>query len=138
MHIWYTFNRLYSYINFFQTPIKITCKVENCNKQFSSAYNYQLHVKRHNQQFSFVCQICGKGFMNKNHLESHSNTHLKVKPFACKGCPKRFLTKSNLSRHHKSCCTISKNHECVVCGKKFMTAENVLRHQQHVHGAKRT
>ena len=106
---------------------------ENCSKQFKSAYNYKLHVKHHNKQFSFICQICGKGFMNRNHQESHANTHLKEKPHKCNGCSKRFLTPSNLCRHMQSCTNVSKVHECVVCGKKFQTVENVLRHQKHAH-----
>ena len=115
--------------NFFQQQVYITCKLENCGKQFTSAYNYQLHVKHHQQQFLFACQICGKGFMNKNHHESHSYTHLKEKPFPCKICAKRFLTRSNLHRHMLTCKTIIKKHECVTCGKKFMTDNNLKRHQ---------
>ena len=125
----------YYFINF-QSEIKITCQEENCGKQFKSAYNYKLHVKHHNKQFSFICQICGKGFMNRNHQESHANTHLKEKPHKCNGCSKWFLTPSNLRRHMQSCTNVSKVHECVVCGKKFRTAENVLRHQKHVHRRK--
>ena len=108
-----------------QKQLFITCKEEQCRKQFTSAYNYQLHVKHYEKQFVFVCQICGKGFMNKNHYQSHSYTHLKDKPFPCTICKKRFLTKSNLHRHSATCNVITKKYECVYCGKKFITDANL-------------
>ena len=119
--------------NLFQKQILITCKEENCGKQFTSAYNYQLHVKRHQQRFNFICQICGKGFMNKNHHDNHSFTHLKEKPFPCPLCNKRLLTKSNLQRHRLTCRQIVKYHQCVLCGKKFLTEPNLVKHQKQAH-----
>ena len=123
-------------LDLFQKKIMITCKEENCGKQFTSAYNYQLHVKRHQQRFSFICQICGKGFMNCNHHDSHTYTHMKEKPFPCDICSKWFLTKSNLLRHKTTCRIIVKNHHCIVCGKKFITEQNLIRHRSQVHRSK--
>ena len=117
----------------FQKKIMITCKEEKCGKQFTSAYNYQLHVKRHQQRFSFVCSICGKGFMNRNHHQNHSYTHLKDKPFPCPVCNKRFLTKSNLQRHRLTCRKIVRNHQCIVCGKRFLNESNLLKHRTNSH-----
>ena len=119
-----------------QKQVFITCKEEQCQKQFTSAYNYQLHVKHHQKQFAFVCQICGKGFMNKNHYQSYSSTHLKEKPFPCTICKKRFLTKSNLCRHSATCNLITKKYECVYCGKKFITDANLKRHNNQVDSSK--
>ena len=119
--------------NLFQRKINITCKEENCGKQFTSAYNYQLHVKRHQQHYNFICQICGKGFMNRNHHDNHTFTHLKEKPFPCALYNKRLLTKSNLQRHRQSCRKIDKSHQCVLCGKKFLTETNLVRHQSQAH-----
>ena len=120
-------------LNFFQRKIIIICKEENCGKQFTSAYNYQLHVKRHQQRFNFICQICGKGFINRNHHDNHTFAHLKEKPFPCPHCKKHLLTKSNLQCHMQSCRQMVKTHQCILCGKQFLTEMNLIRHQCQAH-----
>ena len=120
-------------LNLFQRKIIITCKEKKCGKQFTSAYNYQLHVKCHQQHFNFICQICGKGFINRNHHDSHTFTHLKEKPFPCHLCNKCLLTKSNLQCHRQSCRQIVKSHQCILHGKKFLTEMNLICHQSQAH-----
>ena len=84
-------------------PTKITCMQENCNKFFSTPYNFHQHLRRHMNTFHFFCEVCGKGFVNKNHWESHKASHTQDHSFLCSKCSKSFTTKLNLNRHFKLC-----------------------------------
>ena len=112
---------------------RIVCKEDNCGKQFSSAYNYNVHIKRHQKKYKLICQVCGKGFMNSNHLNSHTNSHNKNKPFGCGFCGKRFVTNSNLTRHQSTCQVITKKFQCIICGKLFLTQGTLNKHLQFIH-----
>lgn len=113
----------------------LRCTVGECNKTFSTASAYQVHVQRHNNNFKFVCCECGKGFMNKNHLDSHTSTHSGLKEHECHKCQKKFVTKSSCTRHAKSCNLINRKIECSECGKFFLTKKNLNDHLVRAHKA---
>ena len=117
-------------------PTKITCMQDNCNKSFSTPYNFHQHLCRHTNTFHFFCEVCGKGFVNKNHWQSHKASHTRDRSFLCSKCSKSFTTKSNLYRHFKLCKNMMKKYQCVICGKYFIMQQTLNKHLLSAHKQK--
>ncbi|XP_023328396.1 zinc finger protein 675 [Eurytemora carolleeae] len=74
-----------------------------CVKTFSNNSLLQAHLRKHDNNPSFVCDHCGKGFYRKDRLAVHTRSvHLGMKNFACDLCEKKFIDSYKLRRHLKT------------------------------------
>ncbi|KRY16918.1 Myoneurin, partial [Trichinella patagoniensis] len=73
-----------------------------CNKQFSTSYQYKMHMNIHFGIRPFVCEICGSRFNNEGAKHNHMRRHSNASPFACPLCEKTFVWELSLKQHLKS------------------------------------
>ena len=92
-----------------------------------------LHMRRHDKDFTFFCDICDKGFVSNRELKLHKVSHENLRSFVCYVCGKLFLRKSNLSEHMKIH-TGSKNYSCDICDLSFLRPSNLETHKSRKHG----
>ena len=72
-----------------------------CDKQFVSKSNVNLHIQRAHEGLNFQCNECDKTFNQKIHLITHiKGVHEGIK-FPCNECPYKATKQSNLVQHKK-------------------------------------
>ncbi|KAK2157921.1 hypothetical protein LSH36_181g01043 [Paralvinella palmiformis] len=115
------------------TPVQ--CK--KCGKSFPDRYTWKLHIKTHEGEKCFKCELCPYAALSQRHLESHLLTHTGEKPFECDECELSFRQKQLLKRHknlyhnpdYVPPAPKDKIHECPDCDKAFAHRGNLLRHR---------
>ena len=65
--------------------------------------NMKRHIRTHNGEQPFKCNLCDKKFNRKDTCEAHIRTHTGEQPFQCVICFKEFYTKSKRNTHMKTC-----------------------------------
>ncbi|KRY36326.1 Transcription factor btd [Trichinella spiralis] len=75
---------------------------QSCNKQFSTSYQYKMHMNIHLGIRPFVCEICGSRFNNEGAKHNHMRRHSNASPFACPLCEKTFVWELSLKQHLQS------------------------------------
>ncbi|KAK9717915.1 Zinc finger, C2H2 type [Popillia japonica] len=90
-------------------------KKESCNDQPEKC----IHVRTHNKQSRYMCELCGKSFSDYSSFSAHKATHRATdKTYPCSVCGKVFATQSNVRTHQKRHAQV-KPHVCTHCGKAF-------------------
>ncbi|KAL1517652.1 hypothetical protein ABEB36_001390 [Hypothenemus hampei] len=96
------------------------------------------HIKRHEGQFSYFCDICGQGFLAKHTLSSHMEMHEDIPKYECEVCQKKFTVKRYLDVHkslnHKlELYGIEEIYQCEICGRSFTFEKSLIRHLSAIH-----
>ncbi|XP_077978665.1 uncharacterized protein LOC144434083 [Glandiceps talaboti] len=104
-----------------QTDWQHICKV--CGKVFLYKHNLNRHVNVHKSR---KCEICGK-FYPKDGLKAHVKIHENDRPFMCELCGKCFKTKAHMGVHKKYH-SDERPHVCTECGKSFREECSLKRH----------
>lgn len=126
---------LYIHVQNLHTAVKpTTCT--RCGKLFLDRYSYKLHVKTHEGEKCFKCELCPYAAGTLRHLNSHMLTHTNEKPFVCDCCNQSFRQKQLLRRHinlyhnpdYVPTPSKEKTHECTLCKKQFAHKGNLIRH----------
>ena len=115
------------------TPIQ--CK--KCGKSFPDRYTWKIHIKTHEGEKCFKCELCPYAALSQRHLESHLLTHTGEKPFECDECELSFRQRQLLKRHknlyhnpdYVPPAPREKIHQCTDCDKAFANRGNLLRHR---------
>lgn len=76
------------------------CMYDNCNMQFTRAWNMLNHARIHEGCKPYKCQICDKSFIQKGNLKKHIKIHLlpnvnNRKRFQCSMCQNLYTEKYN-------------------------------------------
>lgn len=77
-------------------------KVEHichCTKLFQTKHELTKHLRTHNNESPYVCEICGQAYKQKMAFDTHIKMHEGLNPFTCVYCNKSFTQKVALIRH---------------------------------------
>lgn len=105
------------------------CGVPNCGKSFDRPAKLREHLRTHNDERPFECEICGKAFTQKKHLTVHKLSHLDSKPHICPHCGVGRATKQQFERHLKT--HAPDVHICEHCGRQFKQEKSYENHLKH-------
>ncbi|XP_069165981.1 zinc finger protein Xfin [Procambarus clarkii] len=75
------------------------CK--DCDKHFTRAYSYKVHLQTHLAKRPYKCDRCCVTFTQKAHLTTHYRRHTGETPYQCDACDKAFTQSSRLKDHIK-------------------------------------
>ncbi|XP_003703788.1 uncharacterized protein LOC100880868 [Megachile rotundata] len=111
------------------------CQV--CSKAFSTKWNLQLHKWTHAARSTkpFKCNQCSAAFYRHSDYTAHMNSHRNVRPFTCNYCGAQFIRKYNCLRHVKEH-EESKAYTCDVCNKTFHRSYYLKEHLRVHSGAR--
>jgi hypothetical protein len=58
--------------------------VGGCGKKFTTVYNLKAHMKGHEQESLFKCEVCAERFPTHAKLSSHQRSHFEPeRPYKC-------------------------------------------------------
>ncbi|XP_076668300.1 uncharacterized protein LOC143368940 isoform X1 [Andrena cerasifolii] len=111
------------------------CQV--CSKAFSTKWNLQLHKWTHAARSSkpFKCNQCSAAFYRHSDYTAHMNSHRNVRPYTCNYCGAQFIRKYNCLRHVKEH-EENKAYTCDVCNKTFHRSYYLKEHLRVHSGAR--
>ncbi|KAL1517649.1 hypothetical protein ABEB36_001387 [Hypothenemus hampei] len=123
---------VYKHVKRYICPI---CGFKSSNKTSGSI---KFHIRRHENNFNFRCNICGKGFVGSKKLQDHLEIHTGVPKYECEVCSKKFTVKNYLNlhvryNHKKEVFGIEEGFQCEVCGRKFTFEKSLIRHLSVIH-----
>ncbi|KAH8380508.1 hypothetical protein KR009_011150 [Drosophila setifemur] len=109
-----------------------------CGQELPDRYQYKLHVKSHEGEKCYRCNLCTYASVTKRHLDSHMLIHLDEKPFQCDLCPQAFRQRQLLRRHvnlmhnekYEPPQPREKVHKCPSCTRTFTHKGNLMRHME--------
>ncbi|XP_031837588.1 uncharacterized protein LOC116429150 isoform X1 [Nomia melanderi] len=111
------------------------CQV--CSKAFSTKWNLQLHKWTHAARSTkpFKCNQCSAAFYRHSDYTAHMNSHRNVRPYTCNYCGAQFIRKYNCLRHVKEH-EENKAYTCDVCNKTFHRSYYLKEHLRVHSGAR--
>ncbi|XP_076752005.1 uncharacterized protein LOC143424081 [Xylocopa sonorina] len=111
------------------------CQV--CSKAFSTKWNLQLHKWTHAARSTkpFKCNQCSGAFYRHSDYTAHMNSHRNVRPYTCNYCGAQFIRKYNCLRHVKEH-EENKAYTCDVCNKTFHRSYYLKEHLRVHSGAR--
>ncbi|XP_017875965.1 uncharacterized protein LOC108622542 [Ceratina calcarata] len=111
------------------------CQV--CAKTFSTKWNLQLHKWTHAARSTkpFKCNQCSGAFYRHSDYTAHMNSHRNVRPYTCNYCGAQFIRKYNCLRHVKEH-EENKAYTCDVCNKTFHRSYYLKEHLRVHSGAR--
>ncbi|XP_015110753.1 uncharacterized protein LOC107036973 [Diachasma alloeum] len=111
------------------------CQV--CSKAFSTKWNLQLHKWTHAARSTkpYKCNQCSAAFYRHSDYTAHMNSHRNVRPYTCNYCGAQFIRKYNCLRHVKEH-EENKQYTCDVCNKTFHRSYYLKEHLRVHSGAR--
>lgn len=86
------------------------------------------HLRIHEKEQKYVCDVCGKRFNCPQYLKDHRLAHESVKPFKCNFCERRFTQRTPRSIHMRKFHTGETRFECNSCNIGFVTKILLRKH----------
>ncbi|GBP90704.1 Zinc finger protein 37 [Eumeta japonica] len=106
-----------------------------CVRDFAHLNSLRRHLRSHNGERNFLCNVCGKALTSREHLKYHIRIHTGHKPHVCRTCNKGFVKKCNLTLHERVH-SGEKPHVCSHCGKAFSQRSTLVIHERYHSGAR--
>lgn len=107
-----------------------------CGKAFNQPYYMTIHMRIHQKEKPYQCNLCGVSFVTSSHLGRHMKSHNNIKPHRCKECDRAFILPGHLQDHIRSQHTLERPFKCDDCGNTF-SRRKLLRQHRQLHGEKR-
>lgn len=110
------------------------CRHEGCNKSFKSESGLNLHMRRHTDEFPYVCW-CGRKFSNshkfdlhqhKQHVIGKSRAYRYKRTLKCRICNVTVHSESGRKVHEAK--HNNEVHTCHLCSKTFACESYLKRH----------
>ena len=125
--------------------IKLQCRIDNCQADFSSFWPMEYHMKDKHGFKRFYCTLCYNAFDNPKSLRNHLlGSHLDLK--TCDKCDQFFNLDSGLIEHQRTHTNAiqsmienkenllqTKTPTCQLCQKVFKTNKDKINHYLVVH-----
>lgn len=77
----------------------IACTYSDCSETFDSEYRLNLHIRVHETNYAFVCDICNVACVSKFRLGIHKKIHTGEMIRQCPICNKKLAHDNALRRH---------------------------------------
>lgn len=74
----------------------------DCSETFDSEYRLNLHIRVHETNYAFKCEVCGVATVSKFRLGIHKKIHTGEMKRNCPICQKRLAHDNALRRHIKN------------------------------------
>lgn len=119
-------------------PKPLLCHI--CSKDFYEQRNLDAHVRWHNPELQYTCDLCGVKFVRKHYINEHIKKHhlnMNVHPHQCKICLKTSMDpiERHMKKYHKNGydCGARVNSEtnyydCCKCGASYVDLFTFRRH----------
>ena len=114
-----------------ESKIPETCHI--CGKGYK---NIKSHIDAFHNFESTTCSECGATLKNKTYLYAHMRIHNYQNAFKCEVCGKEFRVKKNLSEHNLVVHMKDKRIKCEYCGRGFPRKNKLKSHILSVHTSK--
>ena len=89
------------------------------------------HIKAHEQNVFYECDVCKKKIWDridyKNHVNKHQSVAPRKKNIACPHCDLKFYN-NELLRNHMFVHTGKKAYKCRLCGLEFRAFKSMMKH----------
>ncbi|KYN06478.1 PREDICTED: uncharacterized protein LOC108783042 [Cyphomyrmex costatus] len=128
----------YSLSKHMHTHKAYSIQCPHCDKMFKNSSTLKQHVRIHEDQRQFRCDICGVGFNRRDGLRLHLRVHEKkgsrgLKECSCQVCGEKFPNHSTLvihrNREHKD----GKQYTCNICNRSMISTRSLEWHMSHIH-----
>ena len=109
---------------------KYDCLV--CNQSFKWRSHWKSHLRVHNGERPFQCEICGKTFTRSDGLQCHKKVHLKITKTCSSTNQLHFALEDNTAQVE----TDTKHNNvfiCEHCGRTFVSRVGCRRHTDQKH-----
>lgn len=80
----------------------IACTYSDCSDTFDSEYRLNLHLRVHETNYAYKCEVCGVACVSKFRLGIHKKIHTGEMIRHCPICQKRLAHDNALRRHIKN------------------------------------
>jgi uncharacterized Zn-finger protein len=111
---------------------QFACHIEGCTKVFVHKANLNVHIRSHQEDDGFKCDLCNKSIRNSNALRVHLNkVHKAEKKFPCESCTLKFAS-PQLLEIHKSIHQ-PKKFPCSFCNQRYNFVADLDRHREKMH-----
>lgn len=77
----------------------IACTYSDCTETFDSEYRLNLHIRVHETNYAYRCDICGVATVSKFRLRVHKKIHTGELIRQCPICQKKLAHDNALRRH---------------------------------------
>ncbi|KAM4642069.1 uncharacterized protein O3C94_016441 [Discoglossus pictus] len=112
-----------------------TGESSDCGKGFIQKVHLTTHLRKHSEDYPFVCPERRKCFKDKVSQVRRRKTHTGEKLFVCSDCGHRFSYRASLVKHQRIH-TGEKPFVCLQCGYGFNNKGNLIRHEKIHTGEK--
>ncbi|XP_046490359.1 uncharacterized protein [Neodiprion pinetum] len=128
----------YSLSKHMHTHKAYTIQCPHCDKMFKNSSTLKQHVRIHEDQRQYRCDICGVGFNRRDGLRLHMRVHEKtdsrgLKECSCQVCGEKFPNHSMLVIHRNRVHKDGRQYTCHICNRSMISPRSLEWHMSHIH-----
>ncbi|OXU31167.1 hypothetical protein TSAR_006479 [Trichomalopsis sarcophagae] len=129
---------VYSMSKHMHTHKAYTIQCPHCDKMFKNTSTLKQHIRIHEDQRQYKCDMCGVGFNRRDGLRLHMKVHLKadsrgLKECSCQLCGEKFPNHSMLVIHRNRTHKDGRNYTCHICNRSMISTRSLEWHLAHIH-----